>query len=245
MAPHPVEFLFPLLLAIIHLNAGQLARLGERAAHRFESFSGGVASAYVFLMLLPKLASNQKVLERAASDWLPLDYLYHHAYLVGMIGFAVYYGISAVTSADSREVPEKLQRSAAMVGLSTYSFLLGDSIATQPSLLVASGLMTVGLGLHVLGLDAVSHRQLGPFWDRLRWVLAASVILGWTTGSFAPLPAAAHAILMAFLTGGVIIHVVVYELPRDRRPAAFFAGALIFTMLVRLALIASGQEGEV
>lgn len=243
---HPIELLFPLLMVLVPVYAARLDRLGKRFGQGFDSVAGGVASAYVFLMVLPKLASQQAILERASSDWPPITYLYDHAYFAAMLGFVVFYKLSASAEDDSGQVWEGLQRSAATLGLVVYSFLVGDAIsAHSPSGLAATSLVTLALGLHVLGLYHVVYPHFGAFWARLRWLLAASVAAGWFTGAFVPIQEAAHAVLSAFLAGGIIIHVAVHELPNERRPLAFFVGVGIFALLLKLALVAAGREGGI
>jgi hypothetical protein len=66
---------------------------------------GGIAVSYVFLMALPKLASMQVVLEATTTNLPFVEYFYHHAYLVALLGFVAYYLVSVMTESAGGSVP--------------------------------------------------------------------------------------------------------------------------------------------
>ena len=64
-----------------------------------------MASAYVFLFILPKLASQQAVLEQTTSECPFMEYFYHHAYIVALFGFATYYLTGMVNYVNQNGLP--------------------------------------------------------------------------------------------------------------------------------------------
>jgi hypothetical protein len=238
--------LAPLPMLGVHLYADRLVRLSPRTQHAFGSFAGGTAAAYVFLIVLPKLSSQQKMLELAASSWPFVEYLYHHAYLVALGGFVAYYLVNSMSEERSRSIPATSRGVLTVIGFALYSALIGDLVIAQGasgSLSVA--LFSVALSLHLLGLDHVLFEHFTVSWRWLRWLLAGALVLGWLAGAFFPIRAGTAALLSAWLGGAIIIHVVLLELPNDRNPRAFVLGVATFTLLIKLSLILEGREGGV
>ena len=103
----------------------------------------------------------------------------------------------------------------------------------------------MALTLHVIGLHLLLFEKVHRSWPWLRLVLGASLGIGWLVGISGLVPPASHALLSAGLAGGIIINVVLNELPGERRPRTFLAGILTFTTLLKLSLYLTGTEGAV
>jgi hypothetical protein len=58
-----------------------------------------------------------------------------------------------------------------------------------------------------------------------RWVLVVAVAAGFVVGAATEIPAAALAVLVAFLAGGVMLNVLKEEVPNERQ-SRFWAFAL-------------------
>jgi hypothetical protein len=235
--------LLPMLGA--SLFAGRLAGIAPIWRRRLGSFAGGVASAYVFLAVLPKLADQQVYLEQAVTDWPLIDYFYHHAYVVALAGFVAYYLVNAMAQVTAASVPRSMRGAALVVGFGAYSGLIGDLVASLEPRPLSLALVSIALTLHLVGLDLSLYRHLSHSWGWLRGVLTAGLFLGWLVGHASPIPPAIHALISAWLAGSIIILVVLLELPEKRRPGAFVAGALTFTLLLRISLHLMGLEGGV
>ena len=68
------------------------------------------------------------------------------------------------------------------------------------------GSASMGGPLHFLIVDHALREEHGRAYDRTgRWVLAASVLMGWAVGTTTPLSEVAFARLFAVLAGGVVI----------------------------------------
>ena len=93
---------------------------------------------------------------------------------------------------------------------------------------------SVALTLHLVGVNLAVYRHLTRSWHWLRISLPAFLLLGWLMGL--QIPPAIHALVSAWLAGGIIVLVVLIELPEERRPGVFLAGALTFAALLRVTL---------
>ena len=89
---------------------------------------------------------------------------------------------------------------------------------------------------HFIGLDHLFHHRYPRLYDSFeRYLLAASLLLGWLLGWFVEMPDVLYAATFAFLAGGIIIVTIIFELPRvtsAKRYGSFCAGAAAFTLLV-------------
>jgi hypothetical protein len=230
------------ILAGVHVAASYLRFLRVRPRSRWLSAGGGISVAYVFVHLLPELSEHQRVLADATRGWTAG--LERHAYLVALLGLAVFYGLENRTQKDRR------QRGAAsgeegsgagtfllsMAMFAAYNLLIGYLLVEQ----VRSGagnlyLFTTAMSLHFLvndyGLEE-HHRQ--RYRRHGRWLLAAAVLAGAAVAPWARVPQPLVAVLVAFLAGGIVLNVLKEELPTEResRFGAFAAGALAYAALL-------------
>ncbi len=99
-------------------------------------------------------------------------------------------------------------------------------------------LYTVALTRHFLVIDHALREEYGPPYDRSgRWLLAASVVLGWVVGVFAPVQPALLSLLVGLISGGVVINSIKDELPKSGkgRFAPFAAAAVGYSLLLLLS----------
>ena len=121
--------LLPMLAA--NLFAARLASIAPHRQGRLSSFAGGVAAAYIFLVVLPKLSDQQVILGRAVSDSPLTEYFYHHAYLVALAGFVTYYLVNVLAQAADTSVSRNMRGFLLVVGLGVYTGLIGEMVAAQ------------------------------------------------------------------------------------------------------------------
>ncbi len=234
-----------LAMLSVHAFAHRLGALATERRRALSSFAGGVAAAYVFLMVLPKLASQQAMLEAASSEWPLVAYLYHHAYLVGLGGFVAYYMLNTLTQPEDDATLRSTSGLLTVAGLVLYCALIGDLVGAQQSQPLPLALFAAALTLHLIGIDLAVYEGLPRSWRWLRVALAGALTAGWSVGFLDLVPPVAHAVLSAWLGGSVIIHVVLLELPEERRPRVFVAGIAAFTGLMKLTLVLTDTEGAV
>jgi len=91
------------------------------------------------------------------------------------------------------------------------------------------------MGLHYF-INDHGLKEVDPYlFNRIgRFLLAFAVILGFVYGLFTEIPAAAVALVVAFIAGGVIINVFKHELPVDKPHSfgAFAFGSITYTFIL-------------
>jgi hypothetical protein len=235
-----IQALAVLLLCLIHLFIGRMHFLHRGKS--WLSFSGGAASAYVFVYLLPKLGYQQIILAGAApqTDWL--GYLQHHAYLVAFAGFLTYFAVSR--AGQKLEVPADQTPNDALshplealhiLFMALYSVLVGYLITDYARGLTPVILGTIALMLHFMGADHVLLESYKSLYQRLiRWLLVGATLTGACIGVLTTLSPTVFALWFAFLAGAILVNVLEEELPegRDSNFQWFLIGAVTFSALI-------------
>jgi hypothetical protein len=96
-------------------------------------------------------------------------------------------------------------------------------------------LFTVAMAVHFVTIDHSLGEEFGAeYTERGRNWLTAMVPLGWAAGQLIALPMAVVAMLVAFVSGAVIVNSSLMELPSDKdgRFYPFMAGGLIYAMIL-------------
>ncbi|UCG71659.1 MAG: hypothetical protein JSV45_10345 [Chromatiales bacterium] len=232
-------------LSLVHLFVYRF-RFLQQEAGPWISASAGVAIAYVFVDVLPLLASQQaRLTAEDATGWL--RFLKHHAYLVAMAGFAFHYAIAL--SRDARSNPDAagsliggaLMPKFSLISLLIYAFLIGYLIGEkwdhdgQPGLLFA-----LAMAVHFIGLNHLAYEEAPSIYIRwLRFQLAAVTLIGWLLGILTRVSDAVFFLSFSFLAGGIIVVAMAVELPRIRARTrdflAFNGGMLGFSGLLLIA----------
>lgn len=218
-----------LTLVAIHLFANQGKRTEWLWHGRFLSFAAGISFAYVFIDLLPALAKGQPALQRSFAHLVP--YLDKHAYIIALIGVLFYYGVHTCT-----QIGEKTSYIVTTVGYVLFNFFMGASLSDssdpelQPLLL-----FTIAMGLHYFIKDHNDALENpGVFKQCTRWLLAGALIAGYIFGQLTHIPDALVAIAISFISGGVLLNVLRYELPKREKIGYLFfvAGAVIYSSIL-------------
>ena len=233
-------------MASAYIFAHHLGRFSKKTRTAFASFSGGVAAAYVFLFILPKLASQQAILETYTFEWPLTDYLYHHAYIAALAGFTTYYLTGMFTFINRSNDAFDFKAKLGILMLVLYAATLGElaSLQEQQSGFL-SLLLTFALAIHLFGLNYLLSDHLGNMWKWLRWLLVASLFAGWLVGDLFSASLGISALLSAWIAGSIIIHVVMIELPETRSPFSFVAGIFVFALLLKMYLKMGGIDGGI
>lgn len=206
--------------------------------------SAGVAVSYVFVTLLPKLASGHEVLAASPpSGWL--RYIIRHSYVLALVGFVTFYAahlarkqLAARYPADTirfRDAPIAIK--AIAVALPAYSLLVGDLIGVygiergEPVILFA-----LVMAIHFIGLDHLFRTAFTRlFDDTLRGISIVALYAGWFTAVAMPLQPEVLTLGSSFLAGGIILVTTVSELPHVRtwrQFESFVAGAAVVAALL-------------
>jgi hypothetical protein len=224
-----------LIVAATHLFAGRIERAAGRHLRSFLSFAGGIAVAYVFVALLPKMGHYTNLFLEE-NPGLP-EFSRLRLYLFGLLGFLVYF------AADRYRAQADGGRAAVFLHgtvFATYSALVGYLIAHAAETRVgyvphiAVGLI---MAVHLFAVDHQLHGWHGAAFERvLRFLFAGAVIVGWTTGLWLPLSPGAIGIWSSILAGGILVNVFSEEFPSggggDAR--AFLVGVVTVVLVAAI-----------
>jgi hypothetical protein len=228
-----------LLFCAIFLVVGSLHPIrrlvrDERAAI---SFGAGMATAYVFVHVMPELNSARHAFSESTS--LPVRYEGMFIFYVSLIGFLLFYGLDHLRkhlhqSSTKERVGEAFKISitgfAAYVALMAY--LLVHNLEDTPR---SVALFAIAIAVHFLGVDRALHEEYGRAYERIgRYVLAAMSLLGWGVGMLVTLPRSILACVVAFISGAVIMNSSVTELPTESngRFLPFMFGGLVYGLIL-------------
>lgn len=235
---------FAVLFAAIHLGIGLLKFLDRTPRSRWLSAAGGLAVAYVFLHILPELASyGETFAERLGTGDTAAEEL---VYGIALAGLAFFYGVERMllVSGDAgREAGRKVPGAGVFwlhIGAFTiYNVIIGyllmhrDEEGLWPLVIYGTS-----MSLHFITNDFGLRESHKERYDRAaRWIIAGAVLLGWLLGLTARVPEVGVASLFAFLAGGVVLNVLKEELPEERqsRFLPFLFGGLGCAVLLLLA----------
>lgn len=218
--PRSTDGVNPTLIAALVLAATHLARQGGAAAsNRLRSFAGGVGVAYVFVIILPLLASWQGTVR----DEMEADRL---VFLVALLGLAAYYALDLWATRLDRNGRDGSARAVHLGRSFLYSLAVGFVLADYGERSFVWLVAYTG----VVALHFFLSARVSPPNDRpttcQRVALAAAVVAGWGLSRGIPHPLDLTALLFAAMAGATIIDVLADELPRrdDGEPRWFLLG---------------------
>jgi hypothetical protein len=253
------ELLAAALLALVHVVTPGLRGLRGTPRSVWLSVAGGVSVAYVFVHLLPELAEGQRHVSRAVEPAMGppgLGFAERHVYLVALVGLAAFYGLDKLAERSRGQRPEGEHEGAGrdadpeaattpgvfwvhMGSFALYNALIGYLLYhREGSERGELALFAIAMALHFLVTDfglAEHHRHR---YHRIgRWLLVVALGVGVALGATTALSAAAIAVLVAFVAGGVILNVLKEEVPGERQSRfwAFAGGMAAYAALLLAA----------
>jgi hypothetical protein len=228
-----------LLFAATFLVGGRVHPLRAliRDRRSIVSFGAGMSAAYVFVHLMPELHGVRRAVVESVSQ--PLPYEGMGVYFLALVGFLAFYGLEHLRKRLPETGTEGDTGAAFRLhvgGFAAYVWLMGYLLVhnleeTQGSL----ALYAVAIAFHFLAVDHSLREEHGAAYDRIgRWVLAGMCLLGWVVGLLVALPQPVLALLVAFLSGAIIMNSSVMELPseKDGRFVPFMLGGMIYGLLL-------------
>jgi hypothetical protein len=243
MTPHSTEVIVTggvaLLFAAIFLWGGRVQIGSVLGADRRSmiSFCGGMSAAYVFVHLMPELHSARAAFAESMST--PLRYEGMAIYYLALVGFLCFYGLEHLRARFSQAAESAEDERAFWIhigGFGVYaglmSYLLVHNLEESHS---ATALYAAAFACHFLALDHSLLHEHGEAYVRVgRWLLAGMCLFGWALGIAVELPRFVLALLIAFISGAVIMNSAVMELPsnKDGRFVPFMAGGLLYALLL-------------
>ena len=199
-----------------HWLAELLSQRPEQEQARWASFGGGAGLAYVFIHLLPELASGGRTITEAVGTqtYLPTAMTESLLFLTTLVGVVIPYALSVIT----QQVPASRSWTGA-TRLGTFALINYLYAYSLPSL-ISTGLtygllFTVAISAHILLADrtmASEHPRV--FRRRFRWIGSASLLLGALHAAVLhPVSDLTLAVATAFVGGSLLISVFREELP--------------------------------
>jgi len=201
------------------------------------SMFAGMSVAYVFVHLMPELHGARRAFVESVSVQLRFEGM--AIYYVALIGFLVFYGLDHLRahlrkSATGEE--SELEFKIHIGGFAAYvwlmSYLLNYRLEDTP---MSTALYTLAIALHFLGINHALQNEHGEAYDRVgRYVLAGATVLGWVSALIFELPRDVIALLVAFISGAIIMNSTIMELPSesDGRFVPFLAGGIIYGLIL-------------
>lgn len=229
--------------AVIHLFIGQARFLRVLPRSRWLSAGGGAAAAYIFIHVLPELATHQKTFREALGSARAEVVVY----CLALVGLVVFYGLERlVRSERAREAGTEDAHAATdssprvfwihIGSFALYNLLIGYLLVHREETgLVSLATYFVAMALHFTTNDFGLRQDHKASYDRsARWVIAGAVLVGWGLGVVTRVPEWAVGFLFAFLAGGVILNVLKEELPEERKSRfiPFLVGAAVCAALL-------------
>jgi|APDOM4702015023_1054809.scaffolds.fasta_scaffold20170_2 hypothetical protein len=236
------------LAGVFALGVGSSKESAEASSQRQHwlvvSAAAGISVAYVFVDLLPELAAQNRVLRAAGGE--SRLFAEQRIYVLALLSFVVMYGLEHLVLArreQRRHAIEHRQRDVVywlhLIGFAAYGALIGSLLVDREERGPLSlALYTFAMAVHFVVVNHSLSEQHGELYRRHgRWLLAASVLVGWWLGRIEPLSDAVFARLFALLAGGVVITSLRAELPDDRRGRfwPFCISAIGFSALLMFA----------
>jgi hypothetical protein len=219
-----------ILFACVHLYGQQASKLHALTHGRMLSFGGGVAIAYVFIDLLPKLAQSDALVRQALEGLFP--YVERHVYLMALVGFLLFFIV------DRSSVSLKKNKSfwLSICSYALFNFLMGYAVVDKNNPEVQPlVLFTIAMGLHYFTNDYSLRTEHKRAYEQFGCtILIIALFLGWSAGVWITLPQTAVAIASAFIAGGVIMNVTRHELPKQHPNSliSFLFAAALYTVLL-------------
>jgi hypothetical protein len=233
--PYQYTFAAALLLAGVYVFGYRLRTQSHR--RWWVSIAGGVSVSTIFIDLLPEISDKQAKFSASAHPGSAL-FSEQAIYLAALLGFVLFYGLEyfLAGSASEEGKPSRVFSLFRIMAFAGYSGLIGYLLVHEVWDGAASlVLYALAMAFHLLIVDySLSGSHYGLYESHGRWILALSVLIGWSAGMLTPIPEQWLARITGFVCGGVIMNTLVVELPEGRggRFWAFVLAAMAYTVVL-------------
>lgn len=230
-----------------HWWAALLSKRPAVEQARWASFGGGAGLAYVFIHLLPELASGGRTITEAVNTeaYVPTAMTESLLFLTTLIGVLVPYTLSVI--AKQAPASRTWTGVARLLTFGLINYLYAYSLPSLLTTGISYGvLFTVAIATHILLADrtlACEHPQ--AFRRRFRWIGSGCLLIGTLHAALLhPVSDLTLAIATAFVGGGLLMSVFREELPSPNitRLNWLLAG---LTSMGGLLLLATAQGSAV
>ncbi len=247
------------LLALVCLFGPGIGFQDPKRHEFWMSAIGGASAAFVFVVLLPKLAAAETALRSVVAGSV-LAYVSHHSYLLALTGLLAFWALERLLFVLAQRLVDSLARSPGGVappGASStgsrsplwrpllycqglafagYAMLVGYLIVeTSSRSYVALLLFSLAMALHYFAMALELRHQIGDAYDSFeRWLFAFALLAGWLLAITTEIPYARLALWNSLFAGMLIYFVIRNEIPSPQKGLfrPLFAGALAYSALV-------------
>ncbi len=243
MNPIVASFLTVAALAGLHWLAGTNWGLREERRRSLISAAAGISITYVFLELMPDLAEKQILVE--GSGFLPR--LEQHVYIFALLGLVIGFWLETVSRKSRRRqrlagkgnVTDSRTFWFSMFLFMIFNMSIGYAIASPDDLDIQPlWVFALAMGLHFLANDhSLAEHHGRRYQQKGRWLLGGALFVGWAIGIIPrfEMPAAALALVLAYIAGSTVFNVLRHELPDTDRQVdvgAFLVGVVIYSLVI-------------
>jgi hypothetical protein len=229
-----------IIMAMTFLFGGRIHPLKQVVRDRqvLISFGAGIATAYLFVGMMPELAEAMAKIDSGDGAQGPAGVL---VYVMALLGFVLFYGLdhSTWTTYATRGRAEAGASERRIFGYGLYVWLLTYILVLEAR---GSAWATLwyafAMSWHFLTIDHSIREERGKLYDqRGRFVLASCVILGWASAMLFELTFAMTALALGFVSGALTVNSVIMELSEGTRGrfvpfalGSFLYGALLLVV---------------
>lgn len=234
------------VLAASHLAAPRLRKLSGVPERAMGSFAGGLAVSYVFLHLLPEVATGNEAVGEALRDIVEPTPLFDLAiFAVALAGFVAFYGLERLAArartghgAEPGVWPYRVHLGA----FCGYNFLITYTLELRVRTGVGFAILfTAAIGLHFVLVDrGLRNNYPRRFSAGGRYALVTALLLGWVSSAvLAPTSVLLVSLMTALLSGSILLNVFKEELPEEAESSFgwFLTGLAIYTVLLLLITV--------
>ena len=215
-APDPPWFnivLMTVSVASVHIWYPWFEERFKAYEVRWVGFTGGIATGYVTLYLLPKLSTITNALTAEFRGW---GFWNLQVYLVLLFGIILYLAME-ILDRETVRFPALAKAFDHLVN-GSYSFLVGYVLVELSGRNPLSILLvTLIMGAHLMGMNHIlshlkqaNYRQHRPFY-------ALTVVAGAAVGALTDFPTVVLKFMTALLAGMIIVNAMSDELPRTEK----------------------------
>ncbi len=231
-------------MALAHIASNRVNLLNTLKTYGWISFGAGASVAYVFVHVFPEIGVFQRQITGHAGHHQPVRFMNQPLYIISLGGLCLLYILDTIEDRFRVEGSNELQRHKYYVPLFSlrcffyflYNIMIAYIITQRPGEgLINMSLIIVALMLHFVVINTRAHEKYRELFGRyMRWPAAGGLITGWVLGIIIDLPDVITVTVFS-LIGGMITYIALKsELPqtRHRAPIHFFAGAMIYALIV-------------
>ncbi|ADH98713.1 hypothetical protein [Salisediminibacterium selenitireducens] len=227
-----VPFLLGIVFIFIHLTANYFIPAGRIQQIKWFSFSGGLATSYVFIYLLPTLHTEQQNIETRFLN-LAMD---SEIYIIGLLGVVMLMAVQI--SIHQNYVSDESSFWLTIGFYAVYNALVSFTILSSEVYGLQALFYGFAIGLHFLAVAHDMWREFREPYERYgRYILAAGILVGWILALTTDLSALTKSIIFAFVSGAMIYNVFINEIPKEKDTHfPSFLIAVVFYSMIAISL---------